>query len=263
MKVRAVTRHPGNLLSLRVREQAFASLAANKEVNMPHRVRVWDLPTRLFHWLLVLFIVGLVITGYVGGNAMQWHARLGYCVLTLLLFRLVWGFVGGHWSQFRSFLYAPGSVMAYIGGRAHPDHLVGHNPLGAGSVFAMLLVLFAQVATGLLGDDEIAFTGPLNRFVSTSTGLAATWYHKAIGQWLIVALVALHVGAIVYYLKKKRQNLVRPMIVGDKDVGSPARSSRDDAVSRLIALVVLVLCAAFVAWIVSLEVGGMGGGTWQ
>ena len=91
---------------------------------------------------------------------MDWHARLGYAVLALLLFRLVWGFVGGRWSRFASFLYAPRSVLAYLRGQPHPDHLVGHNPLGAGSVFAMLAVLLAQVATGLVSDDEIAFTGP-------------------------------------------------------------------------------------------------------
>lgn len=219
---------------------------------MSHRVRVWDLPTRLFHWLLVFFVVGLVLTGYTGGNAMQWHARFGYAVLTLLLFRIVWGFIGGRWSRFASFLYGPSSVFAYVGGRAHPDHLVGHNPLGAGSVFAMLAVLLAQVATGLIGDDEIAFTGPLNRFVSSAAGLRATWYHKQIGQWLLIALVVLHVAAIVWYLHRKRQNLVRPMLVGDKELASPAPSSRDDLRSRMVALVVLLACGALVAWLVSI-----------
>ena len=237
-----------------------ASPGTNKQENvMPHRVRVWDLPTRLFHWLLAACVVLLVATGYIGGDAMQWHARLGYAVLTLLLFRLVWGFIGGHWSRFRSFLYAPSSVLAYVGGRAHPDHLVGHNPLGAGSVFAMLLVLLAQVGTGLFADDEIAFTGPLNRFVKTSTGLAATWYHKAVGQWLIVALVLLHVAAIVYYVKRKRESLVLPMIVGDKELEAPATPSRDDAASRVVALVVLAVCAGLVAWVVGLGGGGAGG----
>ena len=221
---------------------------------MSHRVRVWDLPTRLFHWLLVFFVVGLVITGYTGGNAMQWHARFGYAVLTLLLFRIVWGFIGGRWSRFASFLYGPSSVFAYVGGRAHPDHLVGHNPLGAGSVFAMLVVLLAQVATGLIGDDEIAFTGPLNRFVSSAAGLRATWYHKQVGQWLLIGLVVLHVVAIAWYLHRKRQNLVRPMLVGDKELPSPAPSSRDDLRSRMVALAVLLACAALVAWMVS--VGG-------
>lgn len=225
---------------------------------MSHRVRVWDLPTRLFHWLLVLCVVCLGITGYVGGDAMRWHERFGLAVLALLLFRLVWGFIGGHWSRFASFLYAPRSVVAYVSGRAHPDHLVGHNPLGAGSVFAMLLVLLAQVATGLVGDDEIAFTGPLNRFVSSSTGLAATWYHKAVGQWLLVALVVLHLAAILYYVLKKRETLVRPMISGDRELAMPARPARDDARTRLLALVVLAACGALVAWIATL--GASGGG---
>ena len=219
---------------------------------MAYRVRVWDLPTRLFHWLLVACVAGMIATAYAGGAALQWHARIGYCVLALLLFRLVWGFVGGRWTRFSSFLYHPRSVLAYVRGQAHPDHLVGHNPLGAGSVFAMLVVLLAQVGTGLVADDEIAFTGPLNRFVSSSTGLAATWYHKAVGQWLLIGLIVLHVGAVLYYLLQKRQNLVAPMVRGDKEVGTPADSSRDDAASRVGAAVVLALAAAAVTWLVRL-----------
>jgi len=219
---------------------------------MAYRVRVWDLPTRLFHWLLVLCVVGLVVTGYVGGGTMEWHARIGYAVLALLLFRIVWGFIGGRWSRFASFLYAPGSVKDYLAGRGHPDHLVGHNPLGAASVFAMLLVLLAQVGTGLVGDDEISFTGPLNRFVSTSQGLAATWYHKQVGQWLLIGLVLLHVAAIVWYLVRKRQDLVRPMVLGDKEVAHQAVSARDDLRTRTLALVVMALAAGAVAWLVGL-----------
>ncbi|MEJ5992511.1 cytochrome b/b6 domain-containing protein [Ramlibacter sp. PS3R-8] len=217
---------------------------------MLHRIRVWDLPTRLFHWLLAICVVFLVATAYAG--AMQWHARAGYVVLALLLFRIVWGFIGGRWSRFASFLYAPRSVAAYLRGRAHPDHLVGHNPLGAGSVFAMLVVLLAQVVTGLVGDDEIGFQGPLNRFVSIHRGVAATWYHRQIGQWLVISLVLLHVAAIAYYVVKKRQVLVRPMVVGDKDLATPATPSRDDASSRLVAAAVLAACSALVWWIVRL-----------
>ena len=219
---------------------------------MAYRVRVWDLPTRLFHWLLAVCVVALVVTGYTGGGAMEWHARLGYTVLTLLLFRLVWGFVGGHWSRFRSFLPSPAKVSAYLRGSAHPDHLVGHNPLGAGSVFAMLLALLVQVLTGMVSDDDAGFTGPLNRFVSSARSDQATWYHKAVGQWLIIALVLLHVAAVVYYLKRKRQNLVHTMVVGDKVLPAPAASSRDDLVSRAIALVLTGACAGLVAWLVSL-----------
>ena len=201
-------------------------------------IRVWDLPTRLFHWALVACVIGLAITGY-ADNSLDWHSRLGYAVLALLLFRLAWGFVGGRWSRFASFLYAPSSVVAYLRGRPHPDHLVGHNPLGAGSVFAMLLVLLAQVGTGLVSDDESAFQGPLNRYVSSAKGLAATWYHKRIGQWLLLALVVLHLAAIAYYVVRRKDSVVRPMVVGDKQVHGPAAPSRDDAASRALALVVL------------------------
>lgn len=219
---------------------------------MPNKVRVWDLPTRLFHWALVACMLGLAITGYLGGAVMEWHARLGYAALALLLFRIVWGFVGGRWSRFASFVYSPGSVVAYLRGRPHPDHLVGHNPLGAGSVFAMLAFLLAQIATGLIGDDEISFTGPLNRFVESSKGLAATWYHKRIGQWVILALVLLHITAVLYYLWKKRNNLIAPMVHGDKALPAAAAPSRDDAASRVAALVVLAICASLVTSLVKL-----------
>jgi cytochrome b len=215
-----------------------------------YRVRVWDLPTRLFHWLLVFCVLALVVSGHVGGNAMQWHARLGYTVLALLLFRIVWGFVGGRWSRFAAFLYAPRTVLEYVAGRAHPDHLVGHNPLGAGSVLAMLAVLLAQGGTGLFADDEVGFTGPLNALVSTDRGLALTWYHRNVGQWVILGLVLLHLAAIVFYVTKKRQVLVAPMVSGDKVLAHAAPSARDDFGSRLLAAVLPALCAGLVGWIV-------------
>ena len=219
---------------------------------MPHSVRVWDLPTRLFHWSLVACIVASVISGYIGGGQMDWHARIGYAVLTLVLFRLVWGFVGGHWSRFSSFVASPRRIDAYLRGKVHPDGLLGHNPLGALSVLAMLMVLLAQVATGLIGDDEIAFTGPLNKFVTNAQGLAATWYHKRIGQWLLIGLVALHIMAVLFYLWRKGENLVRPMVHGDKVAASDAVPSRDDARSRVAAAVLLIVCAAAVSWLVQL-----------
>ena len=220
-----------------------------------NKVRVWDLPTRLFHWTLAACVAGLVITGYIGGSTMQWHARIGYAVLTLLLFRIVWGVVGGKWSRFGAFLYSPASVINYLRGKPHPDHLIGHNPLGSASVFAMLVFLLAQVATGLVGDDDAGFTGPLNKFVASSKGLAATWYHKRVGQWVIIALVVLHIAAILYYLWKKRDNLIKPMLHGDKQVPGIIEPSRDDATSRVMALAVLGVCAGIVAWVVNLGAG--------
>lgn len=216
-----------------------------------HRVRVWDLPTRIFHWALVAGVIGLLVTGTIGGNAMVWHFRFGYSVLTLLLFRIVWGLVGGRWSRFGAFIYSPQSVINYLKGRGKPEHGVGHSPIGAGSVFAMLGFLLAQVGTGLLSDDEIAFSGPLTRFVSGSVVSLATNYHKNIGRWVLLALVLLHILAIVFYLWRKH-NLVNAMLHGDKELVTPVPASRDDTASRLLALAVLGICAAAVYWVSSL-----------
>ena len=219
---------------------------------MTHKIRVWDLPTRVFHWALVLCIAGSVIAGEIGGNAMPWHFRIGYTVLSLLLFRVVWGFVGGRWSRFASFVHAPATVLAYIKGRGLPEHTVGHNPLGAGSVLALLFFLLGQVLSGSLSSDEIAFSGPLTKFVSNATVSLATTYHKEIGKSILIVLVLLHVSAIVYYRISKNQNLAAAMLHGDKELEHPAPPSRDDAGSRAVAAVVFAICAGLVAWGVQL-----------
>jgi len=212
--------------------------------------RIWDLPTRLFHWLLAAAVIGCVVTAKIGGGAMIWHTRLGFCVLALVVFRLAWGFVGGHWSRFARFVYAPGTLLRYLRGQARPEERldVGHSPTGALSVFALLGVLMAQVGTGLVSDDEIAFVGPLNRYVATDTGLAATSLHKTWGQWLIIGLVALHVLAIVAYLVR-RNNLVRPMIGGDKLLPPGTPASADGAAQRGLALVLAVAAGALAWWV--------------
>ena len=216
-----------------------------------HTVRIWDLPTRVFHWALALSIVGLLVTGNVGGNAMVWHFRIGLAVLALLLFRLVWGLVGGRYSRFATFIYSPRSIINYLKGRGKPEHSVGHTPAGAGSVFALLAVLLAQVGSGLISDDEIASAGPLVRFVSSATSNLATNYHKNIGKWIILALVILHIAAIVFYLWRKH-NLIKPMLHGDKQLEVAMPPSRDDAASRVSALALFAICAFFVTWVASL-----------
>lgn len=212
------------------------------------RVRIWDLPTRLFHWSLAAALVALVATGYAGGAWMEWHARLGTLVLALLLFRLVWGFVGGRWSRFASFLPTPARVKAYLQGRAAAEQQAGHSPLGALSVLAMLLVLFVQVATGLVSDDGGGFIGPLNDKVTGATALAATALHKQLGLWLLPALVLLHVAAIAFYRFVKRRALVRAMVDGDKLLPYRVPAARDDARARGIAVAVLGVCLVMVGW---------------
>jgi cytochrome b len=214
--------------------------------------RVWDLPTRIFHWALALCVTGVLVSGFLGGEAMQWHFRFGYSVLTLLLFRLVWGFVGGKWSRFASFIYKPSHIIRYLKGQGEPLHSVGHNPLGAFSVFAMLLLLLAQVTTGLISDDEISNSGPLTKFVANATVNLASSYHVAIGKFLVIFLVITHVLAILFYLYKKRENLIHPMLHGDKMLPSAVPASTDTTATRSLALVILAICAASVYWLISL-----------
>ncbi|MDM0115607.1 cytochrome b/b6 domain-containing protein [Variovorax sp. J22R133] len=216
------------------------------------RIRVWDLPTRLFHWTLAAAVISQVVTGSAG--IMEWHFRVGHLVLALLVFRVIWGFIGGRWSRFAAFIYAPSSLSAYLRGQSHPDHLVGHTPLGALSVFALLGLLILQVATGLVSDDEIASSGPLTRFVSNATVSLASGWHSQVGKWIILALVCMHVAAVLFYVLVRRHRLVRPMVLGDKLVSHRAMPSRDDTASRMVALMVFAVCAGFSYWIASLRV---------
>lgn len=211
----------------------------------PHTIRIWDLPTRLFHWALAACVIGLVITGKVGGDAMNWHFRLGYAVCALLLFRLMWGAVGGHWSRFASFFPTPARLWRYLGGRARTADTAGHNPLGALSVLAMLLVLAAQAGTGLMTDDEIAFAGPLTARVSGDIVAAASSWHLGWGQNLVIALPLLHVLTIIVYLLR-RKNLITPMLLGDKTLPEALPASRDSAGTRILALVLLGVSALLV-----------------
>ncbi len=217
---------------------------------MPGIVRVWDLPTRVFHWALVACICGSVVTSQLGSNAMPWHFRFGYSIASLLLFRIIWGFVGGRWSRFASFFYSPATVLRYLRGNKQAEHTVGHTPLGAGSVFAMLALLVAQVGTGVFSDDEIAASGPMTKFVSEATVGIATHYHKGVGKYVLLGLIALHIAAIVFYLTRRRENLLGPMIDGDKTMEATVQGSRDDARSRATATIAFALCAGLVAGLV-------------
>jgi len=214
------------------------------------RVRIWDLPTRLFHWVLLVCVVGLVVTGNVGGNAMVWHFRLGYAVLTLVLFRLLWGVLGGHWSRWSQLPLSPLRAWAYLRGHGHAG--AGHNPLGAWSVLLMLAWLLLQVGTGLVSDDEIANAGPLSALVSGSTVSLATAWHKGPGKLVLLVLVLVHVGAIVWYRLRRQQALVPAMLHGDKLLPEATRASRDSLATRVLALLVLLGCAWAVRWLVGL-----------
>ncbi len=204
-------------------------------------VRVWDLPLRLFHWLLLICVAGALVT--IQLKAMDWHGRFGLAVLGLLVFRLVWGVIGSTHARFWSFAPWPRSLVDYLRGRWHG---LGHNPLGALSVFAILAVLLFQSVTGLFADDVIAFTGPLRRAVSGDTASQLTSWHMRM-EYVIYGLIALHLAAIAFHELIKRERLVKPMITGRKPVGSsPVQDARGGG---WIAFVIAVLVAGAAVWV--------------
>jgi len=221
-------------------------------------IHVWDLPIRLFHWLLVLCIAGSFITINLGEEAIQWHAYFGYSILTLLIFRLIWGFVGSTHARFASFLPTKKAIVDYLSGSS--PRVLGHNPVGAISVFALLLVLMIQVFTGLFVDDDVAFQGPLVKYVSSSVGSFLSEIHEG-NQVVILTLITIHIAAIWYYQKFKGENLIKPMLNGDKEIDPseeakylPAdlgRASRDGVLQRGFALLLLSVIAVVVGYFIT------------
>ena len=216
------------------------------------KVRIWDWPTRLFHWLLMACVIGLLVTGNLGGDAMVWHFRLGQAVLTLLLFRLLWGFFGGYWSRWSQLPLQPARLLAYWRGQAHRADAAGHNPMGAWSVLAMLCWLALQVMTGLLSDDEIAFAGPLTALVSSATVSAATAWHRGWGKLVLLGLVALHVMALVWYRWRGRPPQQPAMQHRDKVLPENLPASQDTALRGAQALALLAVSALSVQWLMGL-----------
>ena len=184
---------------------------------------IWDLPTRLFHWLLVALVTVSFASGKVGGNAMLTHEWCGAAILALLIFRLIWGFVGSAPSRFRTFLALPSTVFQYALTllRRDADPHLSHNPLGGWSVMAMLIALLIQAGTGLFANDDIATEGPLYKWVSKAISDRLTSIHL-LNQDVILILVAVHVTAVLFHVIYKRENLITPMITGMKSwKGSP------------------------------------------
>lgn len=205
------------------------------------RITVWDWPVRAVHWLLVIMLPALWWTAEEG--AFTWHIALGVTMLGLLVFRIAWGFVGSTTARFAHFVRGPRAVATYLkqgdGGR------IGHNPLGGWSVLAMLALLLCQVTLGLFsGDPDDGAVGPLNHLVSFTTADNATEWHEALFN-VIVALVALHVVAVLGYLLVKSDNLIAPMITGRKRV--PASASANPQQPVIAPALRILLCAALAA----------------
>jgi cytochrome b len=222
------------------------------EVRVP--VRVWDVPTRVFHWTLLALVVASVVTAkfdsILGPSTLEWHKRAGLAILALLLFRLGWGVAGGTHARFANFLRGPRAVAAYAKGlfaAGDAPEPAGHNPLGGWSVVAMLAAIAAQIGTGLfLIQEDYGFEGPLARHVSRAMTERLNAVHEA-NLYVIAVLVAMHVAAVVFYTVVKRQDLVGAMITGRKHLAA-GREGEDSRGGGAIAAVAVAIAAATAVW---------------
>jgi cytochrome b len=216
---------------------------------MPHAATrlVWDLPVRITHWLLVACVAASWATHYAGVEWFQWHRRLGYAVLVLVVFRVVWGFVGTRHARFGNFLRGPLAIRDYLrGGR----ETIGHNPLGALGVVAMLGLLVSQAATGLFANDEIMNAGPFYGWISPAMSHRLTGLHRANSDWLLV-LIALHVLAVGWYVFVRRRALVRAMVTGAKEERVVPVAEAISGSRLPLALAIVALLAGALALVVS------------
>ena len=215
------------------------------------RIRVWDLPTRIFHWVLAVLVVFSFATGKIGGSWLEWHMKSGYTILALVLARIAWGIAGSETSRFTSFVRGPGAFLRYAGDIVAKRRRasVGHNPMGGWMVVFMLVVLLAQASTGLFADDEISTQGPLAVKVSNALVAKMSAFHYY-NSWTVIAAVLLHVIAIAAYWIAWRDNLVAPMWTGwrEADVATVQPQLR----ATWVAAVILAMSAGLVYWLVAI-----------
>ena len=212
---------------------------------------VWDAFVRCFHWSLVTLFVISVASGKVGGEWIVWHMRSGYAILALVVFRLLWGFVGGEYARFRSFLASPARGFKFAKGLLGKTHepVIGHNPVGGWMVLVLLLLLAVQAGLGLFSNDEIATTGPLARYVSDATSITLMGRHRLIGDILLV-LVGVHIAAVLFHVFVKKEGIVRAMISGRKQLPPALASEAHGARKASLPLGFLVLSLAIAAVVI-------------
>lgn len=204
------------------------------------RIRLWDLPTRLFHWLLALCVIAALVSGQIGGKLIDLHGKIGLAIVGLVAFRIVWGFAGSTYARFAHFFPTPGKIKAYLNGEWQG---LGHNPLGALSVFGLIFLLTAQVITGLFSNDDIAFVGPLYDLISKSLSNRLSGLHELLSN-ILIALVVLHLAAIAFYGHVKKDKLIKPMLTGWKE-GTTGESAKGGGWIAVIVALTIALAAVY------------------
>lgn len=216
------------------------------------RVEVRDLPVRLFHWSLVALIAFSWWAADQGGNWMQYHLWSGYAILTLLVFRIAWGFLGSAHARFGDFLYGPRAMLDAIKNlpRREAVDYAGYNPLGGIMVLLLLLCVLVQALTGLFANDDIVNEGPLFHWVSKETSDLLTTVHKYNFEVLLV-LIAIHVSAQLFYVMYKSSNLITPMLTGTRKRGASVGREEGRAANRGLAVALLLAAACAVYLLVT------------
>ncbi|GHU13354.1 cytochrome b561 [Betaproteobacteria bacterium] len=208
------------------------------------KIRLWDLPTRLFHWLLVAAIAALFVTIKADmDGGIDWHAKIGLFVVGLIAFRLTWGFVGSTYARFFQFFPTPGKIIAYLKGEWHE---LGHNPLGALSVFALLALTALQVGLGLFTNDDISFQGSLYPLIDSDLSATLTGWHRYLAYGLL-AVIGLHLASIVFYKLVKKHNLIPPMLTGKIEVAD-TEAGKEAKGGGIVALIIALAIAALAVW---------------
>ena len=214
-------------------------------------VRIWDLPVRLFHWLLVALFLFSFFSGKMKGNWMEWHLYSGYTILALLLFRIVWGFVGSTHARFGSFLAGPSAGLSFAKKlfSKSPAHNAGHNPIGGWMVIVLLLSLLLQAGTGLFANDDISIEGPLYKFVSKELSDRLTTIHYYNFNVLFFLAIS-HIAAVLFHVFVKKENVVSAMFTGTRNFDAAYEAPAARFASSRLALVLFVLALVAVYLIV-------------
>jgi cytochrome b len=218
---------------------------------LPKHILIWDLPLRIFHWLFACTVIASWYTSDQDNDLIDVHMKLGYFALGLLVFRILWGFFGTKHSQFRSFFPTPNRLSLYINALKsnRVKNSPGHNPLGSLMVFLMIFLISLQAISGLFINDDVFSSGPYYDSVSKEVERVMVFLHHNVFD-VMIAAIALHLLAIAYYVRVKKQSLILPMITGKKpehlvDVSDSIKNSK-----ILLAVLLVIAVAAFIYWLV-------------
>ncbi|RYY02536.1 MAG: cytochrome B [Gammaproteobacteria bacterium] len=218
----------------------------------PKTVKIWDVPVRIFHWSLVTLFIAAYVTNLLGPNYFNYHLWAGYGIIVLVVFRILWGFVGTYHARFFNFVRTPVATTKYALSvlRKKDVHYLGHNPLGAVMVIALLLAILVQAVTGLFSNDEIINLGPLYGYINDDLSLKLTSIHRQLFYW-IAGAIFLHIAAVLFHVWFKRDNIVKAMFTGKKNTDELAEEKSISSSRIWLAIIIVAIVIAALVWIIS------------